>query len=261
MGIFMIIVVSPAKSLDFDSPAKTKKTSEVQFLNDSKELMKGLKKYQPEQLSELMHMSDALGELNFARNANWKAPFTPENAKQAIFAFRGDVYQGMKAEDYSVSELNFAQKHLRILSGLYGLLKPLDLIQPYRLEMGSKFANERGKNLYEFWGSKITDNINSELAPLKTKLLINLASNEYFSAVQTKKLEAEVVTPVFKDWSNGKYKIISFFAKKARGEMVTYIVNNRIESAGELLDFQVNGYRYSEADSTVAKPVFLRKQD
>ena len=127
--------------------------------------------------------------------------------------------------------------------------------------MGSKFANERGKNLYEFWGSKITDNINSELAPLKTKLLINLASNEYFSAVQTKKLEAEVVTPVFKDWSNGKYKIISFFAKKARGEMVTYIVNNRIESADELLDFQVNGYRYSEADSTVAKPVFLRKQD
>jgi cytoplasmic iron level regulating protein YaaA (DUF328/UPF0246 family) len=223
--------------------------------------MKGLKKYQPEQLSELMHMSDALGELNFARNANWKVPFTPENAKQAIFAFRGDVYQGMKAEDYSVAELNFAQRHLRILSGLYGLLKPLDLIQPYRLEMGSKFANERGKNLYEFWGSKITDNINSELAPLKTKLLINLASNEYFSAVHTKKLEAEVVTPVFKDWSNGKYKIISFFAKKARGEMVTYIVNNRIESAHELLNFQVNGYRYSEADSTISKPVFLRKQD
>lgn len=256
----MIIVVSPAKSLDFDSPAKTKKFSEAEFLSDSKKLMKGLKKYQPEQLSELMHMSEALGELNFARNANWKAPFTPENAKQAVFAFRGDVYQGMKAEEYSVAELNFAQKHLRILSGLYGLLKPLDLIQPYRLEMGSKFANDRGKNLYEFWGSKITDRINSELAPQKTKLLINLASNEYFSAVQPKKVDGEIVTPVFKDYSNGKYKVISFFAKKARGEMVTYIVNNRIESAVELLDFKINGYHYSEADSTLAKPVFLRKQ-
>jgi cytoplasmic iron level regulating protein YaaA (DUF328/UPF0246 family) len=256
----MIILVSPAKSLDFDSPAKTKKFSEVEFLTDSKELMKGLKKYQPEQLSELMHMSEALGELNFARNANWKAPFTPENAKQAVFAFRGDVYQGMKAEEYSAAELNFAQKHLRILSGLYGLLKPLDLIQPYRLEMGSKFANERGKNLYEFWGSKITDRINSELAPLKTNLLINLASNEYFSAVNAKNVDGEIVTPIFKDYSNGKYKIISFYAKKARGEMVTYIVNNRIESADELLGFDVNGYRYSETDSTAAKPVFLRNQ-
>lgn len=256
----MIIVVSPAKSLDFDSPAKTKKFSEVEFLSDSKKLMKGLKEYQPEQLSELMHMSEALGELNFARNANWKAPFTPENAKQAVFAFRGDVYQGMKAEDYSAAELNFAQKHLRILSGLYGLLKPLDLIQPYRLEMGSKFANERGKNLYEFWGSKITDRINSELGSGKSELLINLASNEYFSAVQAKKIEGEIVTPIFKDYSNGKFKIISFFAKKARGEMVTYIVNNRIESAEKLLDFEVNGYQYSEADSTATKPVFLRKQ-
>jgi len=256
----MIILVSPAKSLDFDSPAKTKEFSEVGFLSDSKELMKGLKKYQPEQLSELMHMSEALGELNFARNANWKAPFTPENAKQAVFAFRGDVYQGMKAEEYSAAELNFAQKHLRILSGLYGLLKPLDLIQPYRLEMGSKFANQRGKNLYEFWGSKITDRINSELAPLKTKLLINLASNEYFSVVNSKNVDGEIVTPIFKDYSNGKYKIISFYAKKARGEMVTYIVNNRIESAGKLLDYDVNGYRYSETDSTAAKPVFLRKQ-
>lgn len=256
----MIIVVSPAKSLDFDTPAKTKKFSEVEFLADSKKLMKGLKKYQPEQLSELMHMSDALGELNFSRNANWKAPFTPDNAKQAVFAFQGDVYQGMKAEDYSAAELNFAQKHLRILSGLYGLLKPLDLIQAYRLEMGSRFANERGKNLYEFWGSKLTDHINSELAPQKTKLLINLASNEYFSAVQSKKLDAEIVTPVFKDYSNGKYKVISFFAKKARGEMVTYIVNNRITSPEKLLDFDINGYRYSETDSSAAKPVFLRKQ-
>lgn len=256
----MIIVVSPAKSLDFDKPAKTRKFSDSEFLSDSKKLMKGLKKYQPEQLSELMHMSEALGELNYARNANWKAPFTLENAKQAIFAFQGDVYQGMQAHEYSAAELNFAQKHLRILSGLYGLLKPLDLIQPYRLEMGSRFENERGKNLYEFWGSRLTDHINKELAPQKSKLLINLASNEYFSAIQPKQLEAELVTPIFKDFSNGKYKVISFFAKKARGSMVTYIVNNRLSSAKDLLGFDVDGYQYSAEDSTPAKPVFLRKQ-
>lgn len=256
----MIIVVSPAKSLDFETPAKTKKFSEIEFLSDSKKLMKGLKKYKPEELSELMHMSEALGELNFARNANWKPPFTPKNAKQAVFAFQGDVYQGMKAEQYSPAELNFAQKHLRILSGLYGLLKPLDLIQPYRLEMGSRFANERGKNLYEFWGLKLTDQINAELAPQKSKLLVNLASNEYFSAIKAKQVDAEIVTPVFKDFSNGKFKVISFFAKKARGEMVSYIVKNRIESAEQLTDFDIEGYRYSSEDSTTAKPVFLRKQ-
>ncbi|MFK7863429.1 MAG: peroxide stress protein YaaA [Pseudohongiellaceae bacterium] len=255
----MIIVVSPAKSLDFETPAKTKKFSEIEFLSDSKKLMKGLKKYNPEELSELMHMSNALGELNFARNANWKPPFTTANAKQAVFAFQGDVYQGMKAEQYSASELNFAQKHLRILSGLYGLLKPLDLIQPYRLEMGSKFANERGKNLYEFWGSKLTDQINEELSPQKSKLLVNLASNEYFSAIKPKQIEADIVTPVFKDYSNGKFKVISFFAKKARGEMVTYIVENRIKDAEQLTKFDVDGYRYSTEESTATKPVFLRK--
>jgi uncharacterized protein len=256
----MIIVVSPAKSLDFDSRAKTKKYSEPSFLKDSNVLMGELKKYQPEQLSELMHISDALGELNYTRNANWQTPFTLDNAKQAVFAFQGDVYQGMKAEDYSAAEINFAQKHLRILSGLYGLLKPLDLIQPYRLEMGSKFKNARGKNLYEFWGSKLTEHINSELESQKTKLFINLASNEYFSAVQAKAINAEIITPVFKDFSAGKYKVVSFFAKKARGEMVSHIVKNKITTADGILDFATDGYRYSKSESTPTKPVFLRKQ-
>jgi cytoplasmic iron level regulating protein YaaA (DUF328/UPF0246 family) len=256
----MIIVVSPAKSLDFDSPAKTKKYSEPQFLEDSSVLMNELQKYQPERLSELMHISEALSELNFNRNANWQLPFTPENAKQAVFAFQGDVYQGMNAQDYCAAEINFAQKHLRILSGLYGILKPLDLIQPYRLEMGSKFKNARGKNLYEFWGSKLTDHINAELAVQKTKLLINLASNEYFSAVKAKAVGGEIVTPVFKDFSAGKYKVVSFFAKKARGEMVTHIVKNKITKADELLEFSAGGYRYSKTESTPNKPVFLRKQ-
>lgn len=256
----MIIVVSPAKSLDFESPAKTKKYSEPQFLEDSDVLMGELKKYQPEQLSELMHISDALGELNFTRNANWQVPFSLENAKQAVFAFQGDVYQGMKAHEYSAAEISFAQKHLRILSGLYGILKPLDLIQPYRLEMGSKFKNARGKNLYEFWGSKLTDSINSELGSQKTKLLVNLASNEYFSAVQAKAIEADIVTPVFKDYSAGKYKVVSFFAKKARGEMVSHIVKNKITTADGIADFATDGYRYSKTESTPSKPVFLRKQ-
>ncbi len=256
----MIIVVSPAKSLDFDSPAKTKKYSEPQFLEDSSVLMNELQNYQPEQLSQLMHISEALGELNFNRNLNWQLPFTTENAKQAMFAFQGDVYQGMNAQDYSTAEINFAQKHLRILSGLYGILKPLDLIQPYRLEMGSKFNNARGKNLYEFWGSKLTDHINAELAAQKTKLLINLASNEYFSAVKAKAVDGEIVTPVFKDFSAGKYKVVSFFAKKARGEMVTHIVKNKITNADELLDFSTAGYRYSKTESAPNKPVFLRKQ-
>lgn len=256
----MIIVVSPAKSLDFDSRAKTKRFTNPEFLDDSSQLMKGLREYEPQKLAELMHISEALSELNFSRNANWNTPFDLNNAKQAIYAFQGDVYQGMQAQDYSTGEINFAQKHLRILSGLYGLLKPLDLIQAYRLEMGSKFKNSRGKNLYEFWGSKLTDHINEELAPQKSKLLVNLASNEYYSALKPKQIDAEIVSPIFKDFSNGKYKIISFFAKKARGSMVTYIVNNRITDAKDLLNFDSEGYQYSKADSTPAKPVFLRKQ-
>lgn len=256
----MLIVVSPAKSLDFDLPAKTKKFSDPQFLSESRKLVKKLKQFSPEDLSELMNISSKLGKLNHSRYANWKAPFNLDNAKQAIFAFKGDVYIGLDVEQFSAADLNFAQKHFRMLSGLYGILRPLDLMQPYRLEMGTRLSNERGNNLYEFWGSRLTRHLNGEMASQKHKLLINLASNEYFSSIRPKELEAEIVTPVFKDYKNGKYKIISFFAKKARGSMSAYIIKNRIVSPSKLKGFDVDGYRYSEADSTPARPVFLRRQ-
>ena len=256
----MLMVVSPAKSLDFESPAQSKKFTEPRFLADSKKLVSDLKKLKPEEISELMNISETLGELNFARYANWQMPFDLKNSKQAIFAFKGDVYIGFEAEQFSGHDLNYAQKHLRILSGLYGILRPLDLMQAYRLEMGSRFRNRDGKSLYDLWGSKLTDSLNIELAEQKSKVLINLASIEYFGSVQTDKLDAEIISPVFKDYSNGKYKILSFFAKKARGSMAAYIIKNRIDSPSKLKQFDVDGYRYSEEDSTPSKPVFLRRQ-
>lgn len=256
----MLIVVSPAKSLDFESPAKTRKFTEPEYLQESTQLVSQLKKLSPEDFSELMNISSKLGELNHTRYANWHTPFDLKNAKQAIFAFKGDVYVGLEAEQFSTTDLNFAQKHLRILSGLYGLLRPLDLMQPYRLEMGSKFKNKKGKNLLEFWGNKLTENINSLMATEKSPILINLASNEYFSSINLKALEAKVITPVFKDFSNGKYRVLGFFAKRARGAMTAYIIKNRITTAAKLKDFDVNGYRFSEADSTDSRLVFLRKQ-
>ena len=256
----MLMVVSPAKSLDFESPAQTKKFTEPRFLADSKKLVSDLKKLKPEEISELMNISETLGELNFARYANWQIPFDLKNSKQAIYAFKGDVYIGLEAEQFSGHDLNYAQKHLRILSGLYGILRPLDLMQAYRLEMGSRFRNKDGKSLYEIWGNKLTDSLNTELAEQKTKVLINLASKEYFGSVQSDKLDAKIISPVFKDYSNGKYKILSFFAKKARGSMAAYIIKNRIDSPSKLKQFDVDGYRYSEEDSTPSKPVFLRRQ-
>ncbi len=254
----MLIVVSPAKSLDFESKARTRKFTEAQYLEESAQLVAQLQKLSPEDFSELMNISSDLGELNHMRYANWHTPFDLKNAKQAIFAFKGDVYIGLEAEKFSTADLNFAQKHLRILSGLYGLLRPLDLMQPYRLEMGSRFKNKKGKNLYEFWDSKLTDNLNELLATEKKPILINLASKEYFSAIKPKALNAEIISPVFKDFSRGKYKIVSFFAKKARGYMAAYIIQNRIKDPKKLKGFDVDGYRYSEADSTPQQPVFLR---
>jgi len=254
----MLIVVSPAKSLDFDSKARTRKFTEPQYLEESTQLVGQLRKLSPEDFSELMHISSDLGELNHMRYANWHTPFDLNNSKQAIFAFKGDVYIGLEAEKFSTADLNFAQNHLRILSGLYGLLRPLDLMQPYRLEMGSRFANKKGKNLYEFWDTKLTENLNELLEQEKRPLLVNLASKEYFSAIKPKSLNAEIISPVFKDFSNGKYKIVSFFAKKARGYMAAYIIQNRIKSPEKLKEFDVDGYRYSEEDSTPLQPVFLR---
>lgn len=256
----MLIVVSPAKSLDFESPAKTRKFTEPEYLRESTQLVSQLKQLSPEDFSELMNISSKLGELNHTRYANWHTPFDLKNAKQAIFAFKGDVYIGLEAEQFSAADLNFAQKHLRILSGLYGLLRPLDLMQPYRLEMGSKFKNSKGKNLYEYWGSKLTENINSLLAAEKSPILLNLASNEYFTSIKPKVLDAQVITPVFKDFSSGKYRVISFFAKRARGSMTAYIIKNRITTPAKLKDFDTDGYCYSEAESTDSRLVFLRKQ-
>ncbi|NQV70166.1 MAG: peroxide stress protein YaaA [Pseudohongiella sp.] len=256
----MLIVVSPAKSLDFESPAKTRKFTEPEYLQESAQLVRQLQKLSPEDFSELMHISSKLAELNHQRYANWHTPFDLQNAKQAIFAFTGDVYIGLNAEQFTTADLNFAQQHLRILSGLYGLLRPLDLMQPYRLEMGSKFNNKKGKNLYEFWGNTITKKLNSLLATEKTPTLINLASNEYFNSIKPKELDAQIVTPVFKDFSSGKYRVVSFFAKRARGAMTAYIIKHRITAPTKLKEFAVDGYQYSESESTDSRPVFLRKQ-
>tara|TARA_B110000444_G_scaffold236569_1_gene248541 strand:- start:7277 stop:8050 length:774 start_codon:yes stop_codon:yes gene_type:complete len=254
----MLIVVSPAKSLDFESKARTRKFTEPQYLEQSTELVGQLQKLTPEDFSELMHISSDLGKLNHMRYANWHTPFDLKNSKQAMFAFKGDVYIGLEAEKFSTADINFAQKHLRILSGLYGLLRPLDLMQPYRLEMGSRFKNKKGRNLYEFWGDALTENLNELFAQDKKPVLVNLASKEYFSAIKPKSLNAEIISPVFKDFSNGNYKIVSFFAKKARGYMASYIIQNKIKNPAKLKEFDVDGYRYSEKDSTPAQPVFLR---
>ncbi len=261
----MLIVVSPAKSLDDESPVKTRKFTEPEFLQESRQLVSQLQKLTPDGFSKLMHISTKLGELNHTRFANWHTPFDLKNARQAIFAFKGDVYVGLDAEQFSAADLNFAQKHLRILSGLYGSLRPLDLMQPYRLEMGSSFSYKspgakKGKSLYEFWDGKLTENLNSLLTHEKPPVLINLASKEYFSAIKLKTLAAEVITPVFKDYSGGKYRVLSFFAKKARGAMVAYIIRNKITATKKLKDFNNDGYRYSAADSTESNLVFLRKQ-
>ena len=258
----MLMVVSPAKSLDFETRPGTRKFSQPEFLKESNALVKDLRKLEPDDLSKLMDISPSLAEENHRRFANWHTPFDLKNSKQAIFAFKGDVYLGLQAEDFGTADLNFAQKHLRILSGLYGVLRPLDLMQPYRLEMGRKFGVNGAKTLYEFWGAKLTDQLNAEFESQSSKknVLINLASNEYFNSIQTKGLDAEIITPVFKDWSNGKYRIVSFFAKKARGQMAAHIIKNRLQSPAKLKDFAVDGYRFDPEESTDNKLVFKRKQ-
>ncbi len=257
----MKLVISPAKTLDFESAPVTETYSDPAFLDNSQLLIDELKELSQADVATLMKLSDKLAALNVARFGSWETPFTPDNAKQAILAFKGDVYTGLDAESFSEDDFNFAQDHLRILSGLYGLLKPLDLIQPYRLEMGTKFANSRGKNLYEFWDMQLTDALNKELADEKEPVLINLASNEYFKAVKVKQLQAEIITPVFKDWKNGQYKMISFYAKKARGLMAAYIIQNRLSDPEQLKSFDTEGYYFSEEQSKGNEWVFLRDHE
>ena len=256
----MLIVISPAKNLDYDTPVPTKKHTKVGMLNDSKVLIEQLKTMAPHDISTLMGISDKLGLLNYDRFQAWQPTFNSQNSRQSILAFKGDVYVGLDAYQFSDDDFAFAQEHLRILSGLYGLLKPLDWIQPYRLEMGTKLKNERGNNLYDFWGGKITKSLNKQLQKLDSEVLVNLASNEYFKSVQPSDLKAQVVTPVFKDWKNDQYKIISFFAKKARGLMSAYIIRNRLSSVEQLKSFDSEGYVYNEAMSSERELVFTRKQ-
>jgi len=255
----MLMIISPAKTLDYESPLATETHTQPDFLDDACELIDQLKTLEPHQVSNLMNISDKLGQLNAERFRNWHTPFTPDNARPSVLAFKGDVYTGLDAESFSEEDFSFAQKHLRILSGLYGLLKPLDLMQPYRLEMGTKFENTRGKDLYAFWGRKITDALNQLLAD-DDKILINLASNEYFKSVQKKSLDARLITPQFKDWKNGQYKMISFYAKKARGLMCRYAIQNRITNAEDLKGFNLDGYYFSEDQSDNNNWVFLRDE-
>jgi cytoplasmic iron level regulating protein YaaA (DUF328/UPF0246 family) len=254
----MLTVISPAKTLDFETPPGTKKTTVPQLLDRSAELVEDMQKLSPSDIRGLMGVSEKIADLNHHRFMNWKPPFNLANAKQSLLAFKGDVYTGLEAETLSAAELNFAQKHLRILSGLYGVLRPLDLMQPYRLEMGLKFANRGGKNLYEFWGNEITDDLNAQLKKTKSDVLVNLASNEYFKSIKTGELNADIITPVFKDLKAGKYKIISFYAKKARGQMARYIIDKEIQKTADLKRFRKDGYRYNSSESTARELVFTR---
>jgi len=254
----MLVVISPAKTLDFETPARTNIASTPVFLEDSQVLVERMRELAPADIAKLMKISDKLAVLNSTRYETWSLPFTANNAKQALLAFKGDVYTGLGAETLTPKQDEYAQQHLRILSGLYGVLKPLDLMQPYRLEMGTKLSNARGKDLYQFWGDKITDSLNDELE--RNDVLINLASNEYFKSVQPKKLNARIITPVFKDTKNGAQKIISFYAKKARGLMTRYIIENNIDNAEALKDFDVAGYQFEASQSSENEWVFTRPE-
>ncbi|MGC9421743.1 peroxide stress protein YaaA [Vibrio sp.] len=256
----MLIVVSPAKTLDYESPLPSQSYTQPELIEYSQALIDVCRQLTPEDIARLMKVSDKIAGLNVARFAQWSEHFSFENARQAIFAFKGDVYTGLAADSLSDEGLAFAQQHLRILSGLYGVLKPLDLMQPYRLEMGTKLDNPRGSNLYQFWGEIITDKLNEAIQAQGDHVLINLASNEYFKAVKVNQLDAQVITPIFKDHKNGQYKVISFYAKKARGMMARYIIDEQISSVQALTQFNVAGYYFDEQESTPTELVFKRDE-
>ena len=254
----MLTVISPAKTLDYETPPVTQKATQPQFLERASSLVDDARTLSSNEIQALMGVSRKIADINHERFRNWETPFSLENAKQSILAFKGDVYTGLDAETLSSEQLSFAQNHLRILSGLYGLLRPLDLMQPYRLEMGLKFANKQGKNLYEFWGKSITNAINKELENAGSPLLVNLASNQYFKSIQKEDVSAEIITPTFKDLKNERYKIISFYAKKARGQMARYIIENQLEVSSELKYFNIDNYKFNEFESSPNEIVFTR---
>lgn len=254
----MIILISPAKTLDFSQQDILTDFSNPNYLDEASFLVEYLKKLNPKKLSNLMNISSKLAQLNYERFQQWHLPFSNENAKQAILAFKGDVYTGIEATSYSNDDFEFVQKHLRILSGLYGILKPLDLIQPYRLEMGTSLKTKGNKDLYSFWMIKLTSFLREELITSKSKYLINLASNEYYKAIDTRNLDINIITPVFKDFKNGQYKFLSVYGKKARGLMTSYIIKNRIKDPEQMKLFDVDGYYYNDNLSNENEWVFTR---
>lgn len=255
----MLIVLSPAKSLDFETPAVTDACTQPQFIPEAGKLIERLRQLSPAQIASLMKISDPLAALNHGRYAAWSPQFTRENARQAVLAFNGDVYEGLEASTLAPAELDFVQAHVRILSGLYGVLRPLDLMQPYRLEMGTRLATAAGKDLYAYWGERISTCLNAVLAERRAEALVNLASEEYFRSVKPKLLSAPVITPVFEDWKDGKYKIISFYAKRARGLMARYAAQNRIIRPAGLQAFDSEGYRFDAGASSEHNWIFRRR--
>ena len=254
----MLLVISPAKTLDYETPPTTGRYTLPGYLDASQVLIERARRYSAHDLVELMEVSMAIAELNVERFAAWHTPFTPQNAKQALLAFKGEVYNGLQAQSLDEAALEFAQQHLRILSGLYGLLRPLDLMQPYRLEMGRPIDTVRGKNLYEFWGSLITEGLNAQLAALNANHLINLASHEYFKAVKPQLVQGEIITAEFKEKKNGEYKMLGVYAKKARGLMCRFVIDNRVTDPQALKEFDSEGYRFNAKLSSETKWVFTR---
>ena len=251
----MLILISPSKTLDFSRNFITPENTMPDFLTEAEELITELRKYSTSRLSKLMNVSTKLAQLNYDRYQYWTLPFNSENSRQALLAFKGDVYDGLNAETFTESDFIFAQDHLRILSGLYGILKPLDLMQPYRLEMGTPLKTRKWKDLYDFWGSKITDKINE---CIKEDILINLASNEYFKAVKKKNIQARIITPIFKDYKNGSYKFMSLYGKKARGLMASFIIRNKLIDTEQLKLFDMDGYYFNDEMSSTNEWVFTR---
>ncbi|MDE2616795.1 MAG: peroxide stress protein YaaA [Burkholderiales bacterium] len=257
----MLFLLSPAKSLDYDTPTGDVPHTHPLFTKQSAELIQLLRDYSPQRISELMDLSDALAGLNIARYQAWRPKFTAKNSKQAVLAFDGDVYDGLDARTLKAEDLAWAQEHVCILSGLYGVLRPLDWMQPYRLEMGTALENPRGRNLYKFWGTRIADYLNERLQADKTPVVVNLASQEYFKAVDTKVLKARVIECVFEDWKGSQYKVISFFAKRARGRMARYALTKRLTTPKQLEKFNLDGYAHEAAASEPDRLVFRRKVD
>lgn len=256
----MLMLVSPAKTLDFETMAPTELLSVAEFLPQAQELIEIMRGFDPSSLGALMKVSEKIAILNCERFSEWRKATTLARGKQAVYAFQGDVYLGLDAATLNKTEQKRIQARLRILSGLYGLLKPMDIMMPYRLEMGTRLQNTKGKDLYAFWQKTVTDALNAELQNSQSKCLLNLASNEYFKAVKSKEIASRIISPEFRDWKNGQYKIISFYAKKARGLMARYCIQNNIIDEAGVLTFNVAGYRYDDVSSVPGKPVFLRDE-